>query len=737
MNMEVLKTEFKCLRDKIIEKQYEHLDPMQRKAVLNGENNCIVIACPGAGKTQTIINRVDYLCRFGPIYNTDYVPSFLKSQDLQLMEKYLKDDSFKDMTEVNKIEHLLNGNKVNPQNIIVITFTRAAAINMKNRYISIRNKGKSPFFGTFHSLFYNILKKYNKEIDIIHPYKSYEIVKNVLMYYLDFIGEEKVKEVLNDISLLKNSEIDINSFKSKIDKSVFLKCFNEYEKYKDKNKLMDFDDLQLKVKNMFLNHKCILNNYQNLFKYILVDEFQDSDNLQIELLQLIGSKGFIFAVGDEDQCIYSFRGSKPECMVNFNKYFKDGKKIYLKINYRSVKNIVELSKKIICNNKNRNVKLIQNNRKNEGNITFKIFEREKEQAFFVSRSIINIIKKGKYQYKHIAVFYRTNLESRSIIDAFLKYNIKFKLLDSQYNFYEHFICKDLMAYLRLAVDMCDKDSFMRIINKPFRYIGRVNIKKVIDSRIKENCFDVLKQIGDLPIFQLKNITVLERNIKKLNKMKKQDRIDYILYKLDYMDYLKSYCVKLNRDMEELQDIIDEFKEACEEFDSIELFLGNIKKVEQTLEKSVKDDNAVTLSTIHGVKGMEFKNVFIINCSEGLIPHANSILNNLEEERRLFYVGVTRAIDNLSLCCSSTVRGKAVDVSRFISECDLLNPESLMNNSHLEVGDYIVHKVFGRGKIVDKKSNCLNVLFSDNREIRFGLNVLYNGQLVKDADKKCL
>ncbi|AGY77950.1 ATP-dependent helicase [Clostridium autoethanogenum] len=737
MNLEVLKTEFKYLRDKIIEKQYEHLDPMQRKAVLNGENNCIVIACPGAGKTQTIINRVDYLCRFGPIYNTDYVPNCLKTDDLQIMKKYLNDNSFKDVTAVNKIEHLLNSNKINPQNIVVITFTRAAALNMKNRYISIGNKEKSPFFGTFHSLFYNILKKHNKEINIIDPYKAHEIVKNTLMYYLDFIGEERVKEVLNDISLLKNSETNIDLFKSKIDKSVFLKCFNEYENYKARNKLMDFDDLQLKVKDMFLNQKSILDSYQNLFKYILVDEFQDSDNLQIELLQLIGSKGVIFAVGDEDQCIYSFRGSKPECMVNFDNYFKDGRKIYLKINYRSVKNVVELSKKIICNNKNRNVKLIENNRKNDGNIYFKVFEREKEQAFFVSNSIKEIINKGKYKYSHIAVFYRTNLESRSIIDAFLKYNIKFKLLDGQYNFYEHFICKDLIAYLKLAVNMCDKNSFMRIINKPFRYIGKVNIKKVIDNRIRENCFDILRQVGDLPIFQLKNITVLEKNIRKLNRMKKQDRINYILDKLDYMDYLKNYCMKLNRDMDELQDIIGEFREACGEFDSIESFLDNVGKVEQTLEKGKKEGNTVTLSTIHGVKGMEFENVFIINCSEGLIPHANSIQNNLEEERRLFYVGVTRAIDNLTLCYSSTIRKKAVDVSRFIEECDLLNSGELMKNCGLETGDYVVHKVFGSGKIIDKGDNCLKVLFSDNREIGFDLSVLYNGQLMKDAARKCL
>ncbi|RMC91284.1 hypothetical protein D9O40_21845 [Clostridium autoethanogenum] len=173
-----------------------------------------------------------------------------------------------------------------------------------------------------------------------------------------------------------------------------------------------------------------------------------------------------------------------------------------------------MSKKIISNNKNKNVKIIEKNKKNDVNIYFNLIEREKEQAFFVSNSIKEIINKGKYKYSHIAVFYRTNLESRSIIDAFLKYNIKFKLLDGQYNFYEHFICKDLIAYLKLAVNMCDKNSFMRIINKPFRYIGKVNIKKVIDNRIRENCFDILRQVGDLPIFQIKTITVLKKNNRK-------------------------------------------------------------------------------------------------------------------------------------------------------------------------------------------------------------------------------
>ncbi|MHC6179669.1 ATP-dependent helicase [Clostridium sp. JNZ X4-2] len=661
------------------------LDINQMKAVHIDFKNVMVCAPPGSGKTTVIINRVYYLIA------------------------------------VKKVE---------PKNIVVITFTRSSAFDMKNRYLSISNKNDIPFFGTFHSLFYNILKRHSGKINIISSFKAQQLVKNVLVSYLDSIGNEKVKEVLNDISLLKNTGNSMENFKSKSDKAVFIQCFNAYEKYKTVNNLMDFDDLQLKVREIFQEDKSILNYYRRIFKYILVDEFQDCDKLQIEILQLIGRDSRVFAVGDEDQCIYSFRGSRPDCMVDFEEYFEGGKKLFLETNYRSVKNIVEMSKNIINNNKNRNLKPIQSSKQYEGKINFKMFTREKDQAYHVSESIRKLVEIHKYQYKNAAVLYRTNIESRILIDAFLKYNIKFKLLDAQYNFYNHFICRDLISYFKLSVDMCDKESFITIINKPFRYIGRVNIEKIRKNRIKGNCFEALKKIDDMPIFQIKTVDDLQKRIRKLSKMKLRDVMKFILNKLEYMDYLKEYCKKSNRDLEEFQHILYEFEESCKDFNTINEFLAHVDNVEKTIDENMKEENAVTLSTIHGVKGMEFENVYIINCSEGLIPHENSIMNNLEEERRLFYVGVTRAIDNLNLYCSSTIRGKAVEVSRFIKECGVFDTYDYAEKLHLKIGDAVVHKLYGRGEVSDKKGNFISILFPNNIERTFKCSVLYSGQLIE-------
>lgn len=207
-------------------------------------------------------------------------------------------------------------------------------------------------------------------INIIDSSKTYRIINEVLISFIDSVGDEKVKEVINNISLFKNSKQELEYFKPSIDKDIFIKCFRVYEEYKEENQLMDFDDLQLNAQKVFLENTQLLKAYKKLFKYLLVDEFQDCDGLQIELLQMLGGNGSIFAVGDEDQCIYGFRGSRPDCMVNFNEYFKNGKKIFLQTNYRSNENIVDISKKIILGNKNRNSKIIEANKKTKGIINF-------------------------------------------------------------------------------------------------------------------------------------------------------------------------------------------------------------------------------------------------------------------------------------------------------------------------------------------------------------------------------
>jgi DNA helicase II / ATP-dependent DNA helicase PcrA len=668
----------------------KNLDTHQRKAVYTEDKNVLIVAPPGSGKTTVTINRV---------------------------------------------ANLINNNGVNPDNMIVITFTKAAASNMKERYMKL-TKRRAPFFGTFHALFYKILSRYSKNINIINSSSTYKLIKGVLVSYLDSISDEKVREVINDISLLKNSDQDIESYNSKVDKGIFKECFNIYEAYKEENCLMDFDDLQLEAKRLFIERPEVLAGYRGLFKYILVDEFQDCDRLQIELLQMLGYNNSIFAVGDEDQCIYGFRGSRPDCMVDFNKYFAMGEKIFLCMNYRSNKNIVSLSKKLIENNKNRNSKEIKANKSENGVINFISVENEKEQSVKVVESIGNLIKEGVYEYKDIAILYRTNMESRSIIDSFLKEDIPFKLLDKEYDFFNHFVCKDMLAYLRLSIDISDKDSFVRIINKPFRYISKVNIEKVRKSSIKDNCFDMLKDIEDIPIFQLKNIDKLEKDISRLNRMHLRDAINLITNGLGYNEYINDYSERLKMDKVELKDILEEFKEAAEDFNSITSFLVHIDVMKEEMKNKSSDEKGVILSTIHGVKGMEFKNVFIINSDEGVIPHINSIPENLEEERRLFYVAVTRAIHNLNIYSTKTLKGKGKENSRFIKECGIdFKEKAYYENEFVntyQIGEIVKHKVYGSGKVSSKDRNYISIKFNNGIERKFDAFVLKNsGLLVKN------
>lgn len=668
----------------------KNLDIYQRKAVYTEDNNVLIVAPPGSGKTTVTINRVAYL---------------------------------------------INDKGINPDNIIVITFTKAAASNMKERYMKLINE-KPPFFGTFHALFYKILSRYSRNINIINSSTTYKLIKGVLVSYLDSVNDEKVREVINDISLFKNGSENIETYNSKIDKGIFKECFNTYETYKEENCLMDFDDLQLRARKLFVERPEILAGYRGLFKYILVDEFQDCDRLQIELLQMLGNNNSIFAVGDEDQCIYGFRGSRPDCMVDFGRYFDNGKKIFLCMNYRSTENIVSLSKKLIEKNKNRNSKEIKENKKEKGNINFKSVENEKEQSVKIVEIIRNLIKEGTYEYKDVAVLYRTNMESRSIIDSFLGEDIPFKLLDKEYDFFDHFVCKDMLAYLKLSIDITDKESFLRIINKPFRYISKVNIEKVRRSAIRDNCFDMLKDIDDIPIFQLKSIDKLEKDIYRLNRMHLRDAIKFIIKDLGYNDYINQYSQRLKMDNIELKDVLEEFKEAAEDFNSITSFLVHVDVIKEELKKKSSDEKGVVLSTIHGVKGMEFKNVFIINCDEGVIPHINSIPENLEEERRLFYVAITRAIDNLNIYSTKRLKGKGKEISRFIKECGIDYKEKSYYESGFvnpyEIGQLVNHKVYGSGKISDKDGNYINIAFNNGIERKFDAFVLKNsGLLVKN------
>ena len=659
------------------------LDRYQEHAVRSDEKNMVIIAPPGSGKTTVILNRIKFL----------------------IEEK-----------------------RINPNNIITITFTKAAAVNMKERYIAENGNGKVPFFGTFHGLFYKLLGRHNKNIKLIDPGEGYRVVERVLSKTLAEISEEKVKEVLNNISNYKCSHGSGGGFKSSIDENLFMQCYNAYEENKNEKGMIDFDDLQLEFRKLLYEDENIRRGYQRLFKHILVDEFQDCDAIQIEILQLLNKNNYIFAVGDEDQCIYSFRGSQPECMLQFDKYFSDGEKKYLSYNYRSTENIVEYSKRIIAKNKMRNNKKFEAFRHDKGELFYNIPFNEEQQCSDIISKIKKYVSLGDKLSDNV-VIYRTNVESRSLIDGFIKENIFFSFLDKDYNFFDHFVCQDILSYLKLSVDPYDIDAFIRIINKPFRYISKTALEEVRRSAGRGNNFDILKDIDYIKPFQKKKIDDLKIDISGLNRMSLKTAIDFVLSTLGYNDYLVEYAMKYKLNIDEIFNIVDEFKSAAEGYNSINMLLAHVEETNQRLEDIKKDKtrDSVLFSTIHGVKGREFKNVFIIDVAEDFIPYRTN--DNIEEERRLFYVGVTRAINNLYIYSPKMINGKFRNSSVFITEVNA-DDFNIKSEDRYKGGDKVTHKSFGEGTVISIEGENISILFNDKIKRTFNINVLERNNLIE-------
>lgn len=655
------------------------LDKDQEKAVNTEEKNVLVVAAPGSGKTTVIINRV---------------------------------------------EHLIQQRKVLPGNIIVITFTRAAAENMRERYKKTFNHEKAPFFGTFHGLFYKILLREGYDIKIMEGAKAHNLIKNVIARFFDDVNDDKVREVLNNISLYKTSLKPIDEFKPTVSKDIFIECYNAYEQYKKKEKVWDFDDLSVAVLKLLVGNEAILQKYKRLFRYILVDEFQDCDELQIKFLLLINGGNELFAVGDEDQCIYSFRGSRPEYMVNFHNTFNKGVKINLETNYRSKMNIVDVSKRIIVNNESRNNKAIKAHSTGNGIVRFMTPYNE----FAQGEEIAKIVKENyEGKYSDNAVLYRTNMEARSLVDTFTRLKIPFVLLDKGYNFFNHFICKDIINYLKLSLDPYDKEAFISIINKPFRYMSKTNISYVRNYLERKTPYDILICKSDTPPFQGKKLDDLRKEIAYLNKISLGSAIQYIISTIGYIDYLKEYAEKYGQSIDDLEDVLEEFKGAAEGFKTINEFLVHVKNVGEQIENSKAVEDGIILSTIHGVKGMEFKNVFLINCNEETIPHRSSMEDNIEEERRLFYVGVTRAINNVYVFAPKTLRGKFKEVSRFVNEGEF-GQEAIIKDYGLKIGETVYHRTYGEGIISEINDDKITIKFLDEQR-SFSLRVLMENNLI--------
>ncbi|NLM03483.1 MAG: ATP-dependent helicase [Clostridiales bacterium] len=603
-----------------------------------------------------------------------------------------------------RIWYLIKKHNVDPSKILVLTFTKAAADEMKTRFRNIdglSNMDKMRVhFGTFHSIFYKIIRNYySYSLDnILNDRTKTILIRNILAHMKidQYFCREDIKDILLDISLYKNNLPEKTIPQSgKLSIQEFKEILNNYEQYKIKNKKIDFDDMLTQCYYLLRDRPDILEEVRSQFQYILIDEFQDINNIQFEIIKLISHPlNNLFVVGDDDQSIYSFRGAKPYFILEFDKIYKDVKKIILDKNYRSREEIVKRANLLIKNNKYRIHKEISATvDKGKDIIYLKPRDKKEEKTLIVS--IINELLEKGYLYKDIAIIYRTNLTTLSIIDTFLDNGIPYITRDQIYNIFEHWIVKDILAYMELSHDLGNREILRHIVNRPTRYITKHALQQIsIDD---ENVITALLNKGDLEKYQLENIEELEVDLKVLKQLNSYDAIQYIRKEIEYDKFIKDYCTKKNIDEEGFFEVVEAFEEIAKEHADVKDFLQYVKDFKISIKRNRLnniDDNKVELLTMHSAKGLEYKVVIIISAIEGYIPHDRSLgdENLIEEERRLFYVAMTRAQELLYISSPLYKDEKKLDISRFVLETKDDNRYKTKSKNHGEKFKNIVNKV---------------------------------------------
>ena len=673
---------------------FNKLNDKQKEAVMHVDGPCLVLAGAGSGKTKVLTER---------------------------------------------IVNLIN-NGVSPYNILAITFTNKAAREMRERvYNSIEEEANKIFIGTFHSLGLKIVREnasvigYSNNVTILDRDDVNTLIKR-FMKELNLDTEHyPVKSILNKISFAKNEGLSPEEFdkfaKAPLDMAA-CKVYKMYESALKRSNSVDFDDLLILPLRIFKKDKSVLEKYQEHFKYILVDEYQDTNMVQYDMCKLLASKyRNLFVVGDMDQSIYSFRFANYMNVINFEKDNKDAKVIVLDENYRSTNNILNAANDVIKNNKERKEKNLWSSKGNGDKIKYIRCDNELEEASTVVRLTKELLDKGE-KPSEIAVLYRTNGQSRVFEEAFLKENIPFKIVGS-YFFYNRKEIKDLISYMHLIYNNNDDASLERVINVPRRGIGSKTIERLRSEA----------SISDKSMFEVVN-SGKELGFKNLiidltNESKNTDLVGLVDVILDKTGIRKELEEKNDLESEIRLENLNEFKSIALAFQekgifSLEEFLENISLVSDKNEYKEVDDG-INLMTLHSAKGLEFNDVFLVGMEEGIFPHNRSFESEseLEEERRLCYVGITRAKEHLWLMNAKkrTLFGQVSMnfPSRFIKEInsDLIDKEesvSLKNNNYignmyerdlnddLKVGDKVVHDKFGEGIVVKIDGSVATIAF---------------------------
>lgn len=603
-------------------------NPSQQRAIAHLSGPMMVLAGPGSGKTSVIVERTAYMTTEGGI---------------------------------------------SPSNILVVTFSRAAAKEMKERFLNFTGQEYTPItFGTFHGVFYGILKQaYGfTAANILSEEEKSAILRELALNHGGELAEEGdfSEEVAKEISVVKGNRISLEYYYSSCcPDEVFRQIYREYVKTCQARRKLDFDDMILYCYDLFDKRKDILAAWQNKFQYILVDEFQDINQLQYDIVKLLAKpQDNLFIVGDDDQSIYHFRGARPEIMLNFTKDYPEAETVTLDVNYRCSKSILSSAMQVIGTNKKRFQKHLQTPNPEGDPVKIREFENPREEYLEVVSELRARLEQGD-KLEDTAILLRTNQEAEGLVGALMERQVPFNMKEKLPNLFHHWICRNILAYLRFAAGDESRKNFVEFMNRPNRYIARdaVSLSPVIS-------FDQLKDFYKDKDWMCDRLTTLETHLRILRGLTPFAAINFIRKGMGYEEYLREYAEYRKIKPEELSEILDRLTDSTKGMDSLgdwEAYIEDYtRKLEEQAKKQEQEREGVLISTLHGVKGLEYDKVYILNVNEGSMPYKKAVLEPaIEEERRLFYVGMTRARKELDLCYVRQQHEKKREPSRFLEE----------------------------------------------------------------------
>lgn len=575
----------------------------------------------------------------------------------------------------HRIKNLIEKAEVRPENILVVTFTKAAAISMQKRFSTLMNggKGQPVTFGTFHSVFYKILRKSRRyeETEILSERQKTDYIREIIGRY--GISSNDVSElsqnIINDIGNIKGNMLNAQEYEpSCCKKEDFIKVYNAYNLELKKDGKMDFDDILRECYLLLCENQTILEQWRELYKYILIDEFQDINRIQMNIIELLASPlNNIFVVGDDDQSIYGFRGARPEIMIEFKDYYPEAELIVLNVNYRSTQSIINVAGRVIENNKTRLDKCAHANNDKDFQPDIRKFRNQVEELKFVVSKIKEYENQG-ISLSEMVILVRNNSQIQEI-SSFLK-NRKIEAESGKHrsNIYNGMVAKDILSYVRGALKFDGtyfNEDLIYVLNKPQRYISR----QVVLS-VNMNISAVRR------IYSKNNIDSFLFHIEMIRKLPPQAALSYIRKGAGYEEYLRLYAIENNIPMSGLLKQLEQLVQECSKFNTLEQWINSIDSAQnsegQNFGKKSSGEggtnNRINIMTMHGSKGLEFKAVFIVDANQGIIPTSKALRErDFEEERRLFYVAITRAIDYLNIYAVEERLGCPIEVSMFVEE----------------------------------------------------------------------